>query len=249
MSQQHEERLQKVLAHAGVASRRASEALIEQGRVTVNGQTVTVLGCKVDLRRDIIAVDGQRLAKPSEKLIYIMLNKPRDVLTAVGDDRGRQTVVDLVDVAERVYPVGRLDFKSEGLILLTNDGELAEKLTHPRSHLEKEYQVLVTGKPSNQTLAQWRRGEIEVEGKPAARAIVDRLKIERDNTWLKIILTEGRKRQIREVGRALGHPVKKLERVRIGPIKLGHLKPGKWRHLSQAEVQRLKETVAGKYRI
>jgi 23S rRNA pseudouridine2605 synthase len=158
-------------------------------------------------------------------------------------------VVDLVDVEERVYPVGRLDFKSEGLILLTNDGEMAEKLTHPRSHLEKEYQVLVTGKPSNQTLAQWRRGEIEVEGKPAARAIVDRLKIEGDNTWLKIILTEGRKRQIREVARTLGHPVKKLERVRIGPIKLGHLKPGKWRHLSQAEVQRLKEAVAGKYRI
>ncbi|HXV43880.1 MAG TPA: pseudouridine synthase, partial [Anaerolineae bacterium] len=214
-----------------------------------NGQTVTVLGFKVDPRRDVITVDGQRLAKPSEKLVYVMLNKPRDVLTAVSDDRGRQTVVDLVDVEERVYPVGRLDFKSEGLILLTNDGELAEKLTHPRSHLEKEYLVLVTGKPSNQTLAQWRRGEIEVEGKPAARAIVDRLKIERDNTWLKIILTEGRKRQIREVARALGHPVKKLERVRIGPIKLGHLKSGKWRHLSQVEVQRLKEAVAGKYRI
>jgi 23S rRNA pseudouridine2605 synthase len=248
-NQLHEERLQKVLAHAGVASRRASEELIEQGRVTVNGQTVTVLGFKVDPRRDVIAVDGQRLAKPSEKLVYVMLNKPRDVLTAVSDDRGRQTVVDLVEVEERVYPVGRLDFKSEGLILLTNDGEMAEKLTHPRSHLEKEYLVLVAGKPSNQTLAQWRRGEIEVEGKPAARAMVDRLKIERDNTWLKIILTEGRKRQIREVARVLGHPVKKLERVRIGPIKLGHLKPGKWRHLSQVEVQRLKEAAAGKYRI
>jgi len=171
-NQPHEERLQKVLAHAGVASRRASEALIEQGRVTVNGQTVTVLGFKVDTQRDVIAVDGQRLPKSSAKLIYVMLNKPRDVLTTVSDDRGRQTVVNLVDVEERVYPVGRLDLKSEGLILLTNDGELAEKLTHPRSHLEKEYLVLVAGRPSTPTLAQWRRGEIEVEGKPLRRAVV-----------------------------------------------------------------------------
>ena len=246
-NQPHEERLQKVLAHAGVASRRASEALIEQGRVTVNGQTVTVLGFKVDPRRDVIAVDGQRLPKPSAKLIYIMLNKPRDVLTTVSDDRGRQTVVDLIDVEERVYPVGRLDLKSEGLILLTNDGELAEKLTHPRSHLEKEYLVLVAGRPSTPTLAQWRRGEIEVEGKPVGRAVVERLKIEGDNTWLKIILTEGRKRQIREVAKALGHPVRKLERVRIGPIKLGHLKPGRWRHLNSVEVQRLKAAFTGAY--
>lgn len=243
-----EERLQKVLAHAGVASRRASEALIEQGRVTVNGQTVTVLGFKVDPRRDVIVVDGQRLSKPSAKLIYIMLNKPRDVLTAVSDDRGRQTVMNLVDVEERVYPVGRLDLKSEGLILLTNDGELAEKLTHPRSHLEKEYLVLVAGRPSTPTLVRWRRGDIEVEGKPVGRAVVERLKIEGDNTWLKIILTEGRKRQIREVAKALGHPVRKLERVRIGPIKLGHLKPGRWRHLNSVEVQRLKAAFTGAYR-
>ena len=244
-NQSNEERLQKVLAHAGVASRRASEALIEQGRVTVNGQTVTVLGFKVDPQRDVIAVDGQRLPKPSAKLVYIMLNKPRDVLTTVSDDRGRQTVVNLVDVEERVYPVGRLDLKSEGLILLTNDGELAEKLTHPRSHLEKEYLVLVAGRPSTPTLARWRRGEIEVEGKPVGRAVVERLKIEGDNTWLKIILTEGRKRQIREVAKALGHPVRKLERVRIGPIKLGHLKPGRWRHLNSVEVQRLKAASTG----
>jgi 23S rRNA pseudouridine2605 synthase len=244
-NQPHEERLQKILAHAGVASRRASEALIEQGRVTVNGQTVTVLGFKVDPRRDIIVVDGQRLPKPSAKLVYIMLNKPRDVLTTVSDDRGRQTVLDLIDVEERVYPVGRLDLKSEGLILLTNDGELAEKLTHPRSHLEKEYLVLVAGRPSTLTLVRWRRGEIEVEGKPVGRAVVERLKIEGDNTWLKIILTEGRKRQIREVAKALGHPVRKLERVRVGPIKLGHLKPGRWRHLNSVEVQRLKAASTG----
>ncbi len=233
------ERLQKVLAHAGVASRRASEALIEQGRVAVNGQIVTQPGVKVDPRRDVIAVDGHPLPKQIEKLVYVMLNKPRNVLSAASDDRGRKTVVDLVDIPERVYPVGRLDLKSEGLILLTNDGDLTEKLTHPRYHLEKEYHVLVTGKPSTRTLLRWRQGEVEVEGKPAAQAIVERLKTERDDVWLKIILTEGRKRQIRRVARALGHPVKKLERVRIGPLKLGRLKPGRWRRLNPAEVQRL----------
>lgn len=240
---QVEERLQKVLAHAGVASRRASETLIEQGRVTVNGQTVTALGFKVDPRRDVIAVDGQRLPRPSEKPVYLILNKPRDVLTSASDDRGRRTVVDLVEVEERVYPVGRLDLRSEGLVLLTNDGELAEKITHPRSHLEKEYQVLVTGRPTTPTLIRWRRGEVEIEGRPSAPAIIERLKLEGDNTWLKIILTEGRKRQIRDVAKALGHPVKRLERVRIGPIKLGHLKPGKWRHLNPVEVEQLKRSV------
>ncbi len=156
-NQPTEERLQKVLAHAGVASRRASEALIEQGRVTVNGQMVTVLGFKVDPRRDIIAVDGRQLPRLSTKLVYILLNKPRDVLTAASDDRGRRTVVDLVEVEERVYPVGRLDLRSEGLVLLTNDGELAEKLTHPRSHVEKEYLVLVSGL-AHHPHPRWRRG-------------------------------------------------------------------------------------------
>ena len=237
------ERLQKVLAHAGVASRRASEALIEQGRVTVNGKTVTELGTKVDPRRDEITVDGQTLPKQAETPVYIILNKPAGVLSAASDERGRKTVVDLVDVAERVYPVGRLDLPSEGLILLTNDGDLAEKLAHPRYHLEKEYHVLVSGKPSTQTLARWRGGKVEIEGKPANPAIVERLSPEGDNFWLRIILTEGRKRQIREVAKALGHPVKRLERVRIGPLKLRRLKPGKWRRLNPGEVQRLKNEV------
>jgi 23S rRNA pseudouridine2605 synthase len=172
-----------------------------------------------------------------------MLNKPRDILTAASDDRGRRTVVDLVEVEERVYPVGRLDLRSEGLVLLTNDGELAERLTHPRSHVEKEYLVLVTGRPTTPTLIRWRRGGIEVEGKATGQSVVERLKLEGDNTWLKIILTEGRKRQIREVAKELGHPVLRLERVRIGPLKLGHLKPGRWRHLKPAEVEQLKHSV------
>jgi 23S rRNA pseudouridine2605 synthase len=233
-------RLQKVLAQAGVASRRASESLIIQGRVTVNGAVVTVLGYKVDPHRDLIAVDGQSLPQLAEKPVYLMLNKPRDVLSTTSDERGRTTVVDLVDVSERVYPVGRLDFKSEGLVLLTNDGDLAEKLTHPRSHVEKEYQALVAGHPSTETLARWRRGQIEVEDKPTGRAIVEPLRTEGADTWLTVILTEGRKRQIRQVAEALDHPVKRLTRVRIGPLKLGHLKPGKWRYLSPVEVQQLK---------
>ena len=234
------QRLQKVLAQAGIASRRASEALIAQGRVSVNGQPVTVPGFKVDPQRDTIAVDGQPLARKAEQPVYVLLNKPRGVLSAASDARGRQTVLDLVDLPERLFPVGRLDLYSEGLILLTNDGELTAKLTHPRYEIEKEYHVLVYGRPTTPTLAQWRRGGVEVEGKPVGRAVVEKLKEEGDGTWLKLILTEGRKREIREVARTLGHPVKRLIRVRMGPVELGHLKPGTWRHLTGAEVQRLK---------
>ncbi len=236
------ERLQKILAQAGVASRRASELLIQQGRVTVNGEVVTQLGVKVDPQRETIAVDGEPLTK-REKLVYIMLNKPREVLSAAKDERGRPTVVDLVGAEARVYPVGRLDWQSEGLVLLTNDGDLAEKITHPRSHLEKEYHVLVAGHPSRKVLERWQRGEVELEGQPLEKAIVERLIPERDNTWLRIILTEGRKRQIREVALKLGHPVKKLQRVRIGSLHLSRLKLGDWRYLTVAEVQKLKEEV------
>jgi len=238
------ERLQKVLAHAGVASRRASEELITQGRVTVNGKIVTELGVKVDPRRDVIAVDGRApLPRQAEKLVYVTLNKPSGVLSAASDNRGRRTVVDLVALEERVYPVGRLDLNSTGLVLLTNDGELAAKLTHPRSHLEKEYHVLVAGRPATLTLDRWQRGEIAIEDKLSAPAVIERMNTEGENTWLKIILTEGRKRQIRETAQSLGHRVIRLERVRIGPLKLGRLKPGRWRHLTPVEVQRLKDSV------
>ncbi len=245
MTQNPQERLQKVLAHAGVASRRASEGLIEQGRVAVNGHVVTRLGTKVDPRRDVITVDGRTIDTQAEATVYIILNKPSGVLSAVRDNRGRKTVVDLVDVPERVYPVGRLDLHSTGLILLTNDGTLAEKLTHPRYHLEKEYQVLVKGSPSTPTLARWSQGGLEVAGKPTGRAVVERMSPEKENTWLKIILTEGRKRQIREVANQLGHPVLRLERVRLGPLKLGSLKSGNWRYLNAAETERLKRRVSG----
>ncbi len=235
------ERLQKVLAHAGIASRRASEALITAGRVTVNGQTVREMGVKVDPLQDVIAVDGRPLGRNSEKPVYIMLNKPRNVLSTASDEHGRKTVLDLVNVPERVYPVGRLDQNSSGLMLLTNDGELARQLTHPRHQVEKEYHALVSGRPTTTTIERWRRGGVEVEGRATSRAVIERMKPEGEDMWLKIILTEGRKRQIREVAKAMGHPVKYLERVRIGPLLLGTLKPGRWRHLTAAEVQRLKQ--------
>ena len=238
-----QERLQKVLARAGIASRRASEVLIEQGRVTVNGKVDSLLGTKVDPQQDVIAVDNKPIPSQRQASVYVMLHKPAGVLSAASDERGRRTVVDLLDLPERVYPVGRLDLKSEGLILLTNDGDLAEKLTHPRYQLEKEYHVLVRGRPSNHALHRWHSGEIEVAGKPAAKAVVERLNTEKDDVWLKVILTEGRKRQIREVAKAVGHPVIRLERVRMGSLRLGRLKAGQWRHLTQTEVERLKSSV------
>jgi pseudouridine synthase len=235
------QRLQKVLAHAGIASRRASEALIQEGRVSVNGRVVTELGTKVDPNRDIINVDGRPVSKRASHFTYIMLNKPRQVLSSARDERGRKTVMDLVDCPERVYPVGRLDFLSEGLMLLTNDGDLTKRLTHPKHQVEKEYQALVAGNPSLVSLNQWRRGGIEVEGEPVGPAKVEVMKVEGENTWLKVVLTEGRKRQIREVASALGHPVRTLIRVRLGPLRLGNIKPGQWRYLNAREIQRLKE--------
>ncbi len=241
------ERLQKVIAYAGIASRRASEVLIQEGRVTVNGDVVTQLGTKVDPERDVITVDDRTLAK-AEKLVYLIVNKPPDVLTTTQDDRerGRITILDLVeDVEQRVYPVGRLDLQSQGLVLLTNDGGLAEKLTHPRYHLQKEYLVTVKGKPTRETIQRWREGDIELDGQRLKSAYVRVLDGEKDGTRLKVILTEGRKRQIRLTAQQLGHPVKKLERIRIGPISLGSLKSGHWRYLTISELQELRKAVSG----
>lgn len=235
-----EERLQKILAQAGVASRRGSEKLIEAGRVAINGRVVTALGTKADPRRDTITVDGAIISQ-AEPPVYIILHKPPGVLSAASDERGRTTVVDLVDAPQRIYPVGRLDLPSEGLILLTNDGELTKRLTHPRYGVEKEYRVLVRGQPSAAVLERWRAGGIEVDGRPVTGAVVELLDREGQDSWLRIVLTEGRKREIREVGKALGHPVKTLRRLRIGPLRLGDLKPGQWRHLTPAELARLKQ--------
>lgn len=237
MSHDSLERLQKVLAHAGVASRRKSEELMRQGRVTVNGQVVTQLGAKVDPARDEIRVDGRRVEAAARR-VYVMVHKPRGVLSVMKDARGRKSLGDLVQAPVRLYPVGRLDASSEGLILLTDDGELANLLTHPRYQHEKEYHVLVNGRPSEKTLAAWRRG-VMWEGKPTAPARVDVLRQEKDSTRLRIVMHEGRKRQIREVAALLGHPVRELKRVRLGPLQLGTLEAGQWRYLTAGEIQAL----------
>jgi 23S rRNA pseudouridine2605 synthase len=231
------ERLQKVLAHAGVASRRKSEDLMRQGRVTVNGEVVTRFGTKVDPSRDEIRVDGQHVEIGASH-VYIMLNKPRAVLSTMEDDRGRKALGDLVMVPTRLYPVGRLDVNSEGLILLTDDGEVANYLTHPRYKHDKEYRVLVNGRPSEKTLEAWQRGVL-LDGELTAPARVDVVQSFRDSTLLRVAMHEGRKRQIRRVGALLGHPVQDLRRVRLGPLQLRDLEVGQWRYLTSEEIQRL----------
>ncbi len=226
------------MAHAGVASRRKSERIIEQGRVTVNGRVVTELGTKVDPDRDEIRVDGREI-EVKERHAYVLLHKPEDVLSVMRDRRGRRDLGDLVDVPRRLYPVGRLDADSEGLILLTDDGELANYLTHPRYEHEKEYLVLVNGHPSKKTLEAWRRG-VMLDGSPTAPAEVEVLRRERQSALLRIVMREGRKRQIRRVAALLGHPVRRLKRVRLGPLALGPLEPGQWRYLTAQEVHALK---------
>jgi len=232
-----EERLQKILAQAGLGSRRACEALISGGRVTVNGR-VAILGQKADARADAIVADGTPIAR-AERHRYVILHKPRGVVSSSDAQGDRDAVTDLVPFQERLYPVGRLDMDSEGLMLLTNDGELTNRITHPRYETEKEYRVLVRGTPDDERLATWRRGVV-VEGKRTAPAQVFRQERVSDNTWLKVIMHEGRKHEIRDIGMALGMPVQRLIRVRLGSVLLGALKPGEWRELTSAEVNGLR---------
>jgi pseudouridine synthase len=236
------ERLQKVLAHAGVASRRACEELIAAGRVRVNGQTVTERGTKVDPIKDVIEVDGRRLRSRVEP-VYLVLHKPAGYLSTAHDPEGRPTVLDLVPRDTRLYPVGRLDVDSEGLLLLTNDGELANWLTHPRYAQEKEYSVLVAGQPTAETLDRLRQGVWLAEEQAVGHAEASTVTVTEQGTWLRVILREGRKRQVRRMLAAVGHPVRRLIRVRIGPLTLGELEPGRWRRLASGEVRKLKRLI------
>jgi 23S rRNA pseudouridine2605 synthase len=234
-----EERVQKILARAGFGSRRNCEELIRQGRVAVNGHPVQ-LGGKADPGRDRITLDG-RPVQTHRSATYIALHKPRGVLSAERDDSGRlRTVRDLVPLPGHLYPVGRLDMNSEGLILLTDDGELANLLTHPRYEHPKEYHADVEGHPAEETLRRWRRG-IYLDDRRTAPADVSILSRQKDHTRLRVVLREGRKRQIRRVAAKLGHPVRRLIRVRIGPVHLGDLKPGQWRPLSAREIEQLRK--------
>jgi 23S rRNA pseudouridine2605 synthase len=233
-----EERLQKLMAQAGLGSRRDCEELISAGRVIVNGKRAE-LGQKADPSIDRILVDGVPLKAP-EAYQYIALYKPRNVLTTVESPDPRQTVRDLVPVPGTLYPVGRLDVDSEGLVLLTNDGDLANRLTHPRYAHEKEYKVLVARRPDDEQLDTWRRGVVLEDGHRTLPAQVIFLSAFGQGAWLKVILREGRKRQIREVGSLIGLPVVRIIRTRISTLHLGRLKPGEWRPLTPEEVSELK---------
>ena len=237
-----EERLQKILSQTGVASRRQSEQIMLEGRVTVNGKIVTELGSKADLERDHIKVDGRLLRAPKRQ-VYIVLNKPDSTVTTVNDPQGRTTVMELLKgVKERVYPVGRLDYHSEGLLLLTNDGEIANAITSAATHLTKVYVVKVTGTLTHEQEEQFRRG-VPISGRRTMPAGLKLIK-EGENPWYEVQLHEGRNQQIRLMFKHFGYLVEKLRRVRIGPVEIGPIKPGQFRYLDDEEVQKLKRAIS-----
>ena len=235
------ERLQKVLASAGIASRRDSEAIIAAGRVTVNGRVVQEPGLRVDPEQDVVLLDGQPVRQPNERT-YLLLHKPVGFVSTADDPHGRPTVVDLVDVPGRVFPVGRLDVDSEGLILLTDDGELTHQLTHPSYEVEKEYRVLLDRVLDADALRQWRSG-VTLNGEQTAPATVSFLETTDEGHWHKVVLREGRKRQIREVAKLLGYDALRLIRVREGDLTLGELPLREWRKLTSEEVASLRAHV------
>jgi len=233
------ERLQKILAQAGYGSRRACEDFITAGRVRVNGQ-IASLGQKADSAIDKITVDGKPIVA-AEALTYIALYKPRMVLSTAEGERGddRKTVRDLVEIPQHVYPVGRLDFESEGLVLMTNDGDLTNKLTHPKFGHEKEYRVLLARRPDQAQFEAWKRGVVLEDGYKTAPVEVRFEGAQGKGAWVRVIMKEGRKRQIRETCKQLGLPVVRILRIRIGSLRLGNLKPRQWRYLTMQEVNEL----------
>ncbi len=247
-----EERLQKIIASAGIASRRNAEELIAQGRVTLNGQIVSELGTKADPERDHIKVDG-KLLRGAERRAYLLLNKPRGYVTTVSDPEGRPTVMELVkNQAGRIYPVGRLDYGSEGLLLLTNDGELANHLTRASSHVQKTYLVKVSGQPTEEDIENLRHG-IRIGSKPGPRGVRAvntapaqiRIVREAENPWYEVTLIEGKNRQIRRMFEEVGHHVEKIKRVRYGPLTLD-VEPGESRELTAKEIAALRRVGSAK---
>ncbi len=235
-----EERLQKILSRAGVASRRHAEQYILEGRVTVNGKVITELGTKAELGRDHIKVDG-KLLHPPKRLVYLAVNKPKGVMTTMEDPEGRPTVTELLrGIRERVYPVGRLDYASEGLLLLTNDGDFANAITSARNHVEKTYVVKVKGNLTEEQEEQFRTG-IPLAGRRTAPAGLKRIK-EGENPWYEVKLIEGRTNQIRNMFSHLGLLVEKLRRVKIGFLALD-LPPGEFRHLSNDEMAKFRRVL------
>lgn len=232
-------RLQKYLALCGIASRRAAEKLITDGRVSVNGTVVTELGTKVS-PKDKIAFDG-KIVSLDEKKIYIAINKPVGYLSSASDDRGRKTVVDLVkdDFTERLYPVGRLDYDTEGLIFLTNDGDFTYAVTHPKHNINKTYEAIIRGKLTEDEVVSLCRG-VDIDGFITSPAFLDILEEREGKSVVQLTIHEGRNRQVRKMFEAVGHRVLKLKRISVGKVKLGSLKPGQWRELTEREIKSLK---------
>ena len=241
------ERIQKILARAGIASRREAERMVIEGRVRVNGKTIDTLGGKADPSKDHIKVDGKRLTG-FEPHVTFLLNKPKGYLSTVKDPKGRPTVMDLFQkVPWRIYPVGRLDFDAEGLLLLTNDGELTLRLSHPRFSIPRTYWVKVGGVPGEKDLLRLKKGIMLEDGK--ARVVSSTiLRQTEKNCWVHVVVTEGRNRFVKRIFSAIGYPVLKLKRVQFGPIQLGDLKTGQYRHLTPDEVVKLKKT-SSEYRV
>jgi 23S rRNA pseudouridine2605 synthase len=237
-----EERLQKLIAAAGIASRRHAEDLISSGLVTINGQVITELGTKADPQRDHIKVRGRLINAAIEKQekVYILLNKPRGYLSSLADPEGRPLVVDLLPAhLGRLHPVGRLDFNTEGLLLLTNDGDFTNRITSARNQIAKVYEAKVKGIPSENAIERLRRGVTIEPGQPVARADVREVAKSKTNSWFEVTLHEGRNQQIRRMFDAIGYSVIKLKRVRIGTLKDDKLPSGRWRYLNELEVKRL----------
>lgn len=244
------QRLQKILSAAGIASRRAAEDYIVQGRVSVNGQTVTALGSKADPDTDDIRVDGRRI-KTAQRRLYILMYKPRGYITSRSDPQRRPTVIDLLTkggVRDYVYPVGRLDYESEGLLLLTSDGDLAARLTHPSHGIAREYQARVRGVPDRHAMERLAQGVV-IDGRKTAPAEIELQKVTEGSDGaqaiLSIVIREGRNRQVRKMCEAIGHPVARLRRVRIGPIADEHIRPGEFRELDAREIAALKKAAGG----
>jgi 23S rRNA pseudouridine2605 synthase len=236
------QRLQKVMAAAGVASRRASEDLIAAGRVTINGE-VAELGAKCDPAVDVVELDGERVNVDPDR-VYVMLNKPRGVVSTAEDPQGRPTVVELINLPQRLFPVGRLDQDTEGLLLLTNDGELTHRLLHPSFEVERVYVALVPGPVRKRALAQLREG-VELEDGIARATRVRVLEEERSKALVELVMTEGKKREVRRMFGALGLTVERLARVAYGGVELGELRQGKWRFLTHAEIGALHAAAGG----
>ncbi|AGB18955.1 pseudouridine synthase [Thermoanaerobacterium thermosaccharolyticum] len=232
------ERLQKYLAECGIASRRKSEQLILDGKIKVNGTVIKNLGIKIDPDKDIVEYDGRVVAKVQHN-IYIMLNKPTGFITTVKDQFGRPSVLDIIKIKDRIYPVGRLDYDTSGLLLLTNDGDIANKLMHPKHEIDKVYIAKIRGIPDDKDLDRFRNGLL-LDNRLTAKAKIEILKKINNDALVKIVIHEGRNRQIRRMCELIGHPVMTLKRIKIGDLELGNLKVGQWRYLSGEEVQYLK---------